>query len=710
MGTIKIKRGDVINLPTLEAGEPAFCIDEHGLYVGNGVENIKVGSKDSVDHLLDYTRNPAFALTTGTSTAYSITVTPAPDALLSGNVIIIVPHTDCGVNPTLTINNFNPITLKHGNEFQLLAGDMKEGHVYAFRYDTVDLLLEYTNDRRLSKDFISDFTIPDIQTGDGGKILRINTTETGMYYASVESVNNYQGIEEYGDFSFDNETQIFSVSYITYWYKGVKYTSSTPITCDINTYQTLTTNTLYWLLFDNSDGILKATTSVDLNETTPLALVYWNGVNGAISIESHGYTRDISWHITTHRTVGTVYDFGLDIVKPTLLIPNVLELTYGVIFDEDIRIQLGDEITNVTSNRDWYKVSENTYTFSNHVSTTPYVSNNVLNQPHYLDIDTYSLTAVPSGEFVCTFIYGTNDITNPIYKIPTHAPTAHRTLYEAKNESPPTLKDVSPEWRLLYRFIHKGNGDFIESVDYRNYYGRPYGQVDPLAVQDLTRGFSTGCEISYQSTSEVLLYSGVVEVLGSTLKNDSDIIVNFTNHALSGVTKQPNTWYFIFVEMDPTDPTKYIPFIDIYAQLRDSQGNIISPGANISKYHNTRQARFRGSFKTDTNGDILRFIKTGNRYLYIGGYNYIIQAGGATTKTAVNCRSYVPLTSDIANVYYQLITNNRDVNLGDNIGDFFSAQAGSGFVDIPVTNDSIYYSVVSPGQVSLGIHGYIETN
>lgn len=46
---IKIKRGLVINLPTLDLGEPAFTTDEKKLYVGDGTSAIKVGSVDMVE-------------------------------------------------------------------------------------------------------------------------------------------------------------------------------------------------------------------------------------------------------------------------------------------------------------------------------------------------------------------------------------------------------------------------------------------------------------------------------------------------------------------------------------------------------------------------------------------------------------------------------------------------------------------------------------
>ena len=566
----------------------------------------------------------------------------------------------------------------------------------------------------VSKNQIYDYNIPDVQIGDVGKVLRINAEESGFSYENVETVHNYHGIESYGEFSFNDSTQIFTLNSVKYWHKGVMVEVTSPITCDINAYQTLTANTLYYIAFEDTTSTLKAFTYMDLRTMCPVAMVFWNGNIGAVTKETHNHTRDIDWHINAHKTIGATYESGLSIVNPTILIPDELELNWGVIYDEDIMIQLGDESNNVTASREWYKSSASIYTFRNSPGTCPFVCNNTVDKkPQYLDTDTHTLQDVPDNYFVCTFIYATNDMDRPIYKVPTHGATAHEKLTDARKEEAPSLANdntLAPEWKIIYRFIHKSNGDLVEIVDYREVRGRPQGQVDPLAQQNFSAGFSNGCEINYYSDSEIILYRGIIEVLQNSLRNVDNIIIDFTNNALAGVTKDPNTWYYIFVEMDDASPENYTAFIDYAGTLRDDEGTAIDPSANVSKYHDIRQARFRGSFKTGSNGDILRFNKSGSLYIYIGGYNYVIQAGNQTVKTAINVRTYVPMTSGIANIYYQLLTSNRDVFLGDNEGEFFAAQTGSGFVDIPITNDSVYYRVVSPGQVSIGVHGYIETN
>jgi hypothetical protein len=53
MATIKLKRGQSANLPslTLEAGEPAFTLDTKKLYVGDGTEKVLI-NPDIGNHLL----------------------------------------------------------------------------------------------------------------------------------------------------------------------------------------------------------------------------------------------------------------------------------------------------------------------------------------------------------------------------------------------------------------------------------------------------------------------------------------------------------------------------------------------------------------------------------------------------------------------------------------------------------------------------------
>lgn len=84
-------------------------------------------------HKADYVRQPAYATTGGTATAYTATLDPAPASIVEGFSITIVPHVDCGANPTLNINDKGVIQLRNSDNEQLSAGDLVAGRPYNFR-------------------------------------------------------------------------------------------------------------------------------------------------------------------------------------------------------------------------------------------------------------------------------------------------------------------------------------------------------------------------------------------------------------------------------------------------------------------------------------------------------------------------------------------------------------------------------------------------
>lgn len=55
--SIQIKRGLEENLPTLQAGEPAFTTDTKSLFIGTGTENIEIGSGSGGDQTYTHTQS-----------------------------------------------------------------------------------------------------------------------------------------------------------------------------------------------------------------------------------------------------------------------------------------------------------------------------------------------------------------------------------------------------------------------------------------------------------------------------------------------------------------------------------------------------------------------------------------------------------------------------------------------------------------------------
>lgn len=271
-----------------------------------------------------------------------------------------------------------------------------------------------------------------------------------------------QGVEAIGAVTFNDSTHILSVATITYWFNGATYTTASPTTCDIDSFGTLTNNTLYYFYFDDATGTLKCS-DTDWNYSTQamVATVFWNGSAGAIQKEWHDYKRDIAWHKWAHDTVGTSYEAGLSKTAPTTADDATLTIASGSLHDEDLQITIGEQSTS----RILYEVSDSVYTWVN--GALPYAGDSA--DPKWLDTDNYTLTSVGNSDFVCMWVYATTDTGRAIYIIPTHAADAHNILAQARAEEAPVLPglNLSPEMKIIYRFIYKGDGQFQEYDDYR---------------------------------------------------------------------------------------------------------------------------------------------------------------------------------------------------------------------------------------------------
>ncbi|OFV72119.1 hypothetical protein [Acetobacterium wieringae] len=48
---IQFKRGNKVDLPILESGEPAFTTDTKNLYIGTGTENVQIAGDQTYTHI-----------------------------------------------------------------------------------------------------------------------------------------------------------------------------------------------------------------------------------------------------------------------------------------------------------------------------------------------------------------------------------------------------------------------------------------------------------------------------------------------------------------------------------------------------------------------------------------------------------------------------------------------------------------------------------
>jgi hypothetical protein len=303
-------------------------------------------------------------------------------------------------------------------------------------------------------------------------------------YADTKQYNH--GIEANGALSFVNATHILTVAAgaNTYWYKGIRYTTASAITCDIDSFATLTANTLYYFWFDDATGTLKCNTSFwDLNEKVPVATVFWNGSAGAIINECHSYKRaSIPWHIWAHKTIGARYvnDGGLGQTAPTTAADATLTIESGSLQDEDIVITVGQQ----TTMRAWYQASAGVYTFADYA--IPFIGS--VGTAQFLRTTDYTLQNVGATNFACYWVYGCADTTRNLYVIPTQAAASYNTIALARAELQPTLVglNISQEMKLLYRWIYRGDGQYQEGTDFRNTSSLPGGGAITVSAVSVT--------------------------------------------------------------------------------------------------------------------------------------------------------------------------------------------------------------------------------
>lgn len=232
-------------------------------------------------------------------------------------------------------------------------------------------------------------------------------------------------------------------------------------------------------------------------------------------------------------------------------------------------------------------------------------------------------------------------------------------------------------------------------------------------VKGKSTGLRNGCRLKYNNATTILVNVGEIEVGGKLLTNATPKSLAWTD-VEAGVTRTANTWYYVYAKVSATDPSIMDAFISKTAPTKDAYGNTIVSDLNVPKYHPTLTARFIGTFKTNGvgSGDIINFNIVGDKVIWVGlGTNYILSAGNDTSRTAVNCRAYVPVTSGVAVVLGACINTTSAIRyLGDTTKNYAEPISGSVVVDIPIQNDSIYYYTSNSSRTfSVGIRGYYES-
>ena len=280
------------------------------------------------------------------------------------------------------------------------------------------------------------------------------------------------GIESNGALLFNDSTHIFTIGTATnsYWFNGVNFTTASAITKDLDDDYTITTDTMYFFYFDDVSGVLKVSTLPwDLTTKIPVATVFWNGSAGAVAKETHGYRRPLDWHINAHLTIGArISPSDFAVTAPNVGSPTTIAVAGGTLYDEDLQ----STYTAQSNCRVWYQTGATTYRWADSNSIYP---TNV----RFVDsANAYTLTDVAATDFINVWIYASPDIARPIYCFTeTKATVGHNTSALARAVNPPMLSNfgLTPELKLLYRVIMKGDETWVEQTDYRASASLPAG-------------------------------------------------------------------------------------------------------------------------------------------------------------------------------------------------------------------------------------------
>ena len=296
-------------------------------------------------------------------------------------------------------------------------------------------------------------------------------TDAAAAKEMFEDVDWSTGFKDRTESTISLSTRTLTVAPVTtsfdIYSEGVKFTKTGGATCQTTIAATVG---LHFIYFDDA-GILQNSMSEwnIVGPNSPVAIVYWNGTAGATADERHGAGRDLRWHKWAHLTIGTRYESGLELTYPTTSTDGAIQVESGYIHDEDIRLS----ITQQKRCRIWYETAAATWTWVDGTDNggwdRPYLWNAGTSRLKYPKSNSaYALTDVTNSQYQVLWVYGSNDIDRPIYIIMKSATTPYANLAAARQETTPTTIGVlSPELKLLYRLIYRGDGEFQESSDYR---------------------------------------------------------------------------------------------------------------------------------------------------------------------------------------------------------------------------------------------------
>lgn len=173
-------------------------------------------AEDYITMAQDYIRQPGFAITSGTSTDYAVTLSPSPKSVEDGFGITIIPHINNATNPKLNINGFGPLPLKDQRGYAYEAGKIQAGKPYTFRRVGTDFLADSSGGygNAVAKDIRATKTASTDLGEVSGALVTRNTSQTNITpTVSVQTLQS--GIYDYPIVieSLNSAIKLFSSTY-----------------------------------------------------------------------------------------------------------------------------------------------------------------------------------------------------------------------------------------------------------------------------------------------------------------------------------------------------------------------------------------------------------------------------------------------------------------------------------------------------------------
>ena len=218
--------------------------------------------------------------------------------------------------------------------------------------------------------------------------------------------------------------------------------------------------------FSGEDLVQAASVEDAIIDKTLVSALYCDGqgVFGAFGHEVHGKEWPSIIHLNNHKTLGTLYENGLDIEGLSNNNKIYSSISSGTAWDEDIKIEFREKATQPfvyklgADGHFVWSTPDNNVGFMNGKSTQCNYFNDVSGEWELKDLEL--------EQFVVTLFYGTNDAFEQIVKFV--GQNVYDNLTVAKRNIPNEINNINsgdlmmPEYVPLYAVIVKSNGELIQ--------------------------------------------------------------------------------------------------------------------------------------------------------------------------------------------------------------------------------------------------------